>query len=396
MKLKDFARSGHPPTLLMSFLYFDVSFMVWVLLGVLGAFIAKDFGLTAGQKGFLVAIPILGGTLARIPMGILADRIGAKRAAILGQLAVMVPLAWAWLGGRCYGELASLGLLLGVAGGSFAVALPLASRWYPPEHQGLAMGIAGAGNSGTVISAFLAPRLAEAYGWHAVFGLALIPMAVVLALFTIFAKESPNRPEPKSLGAYLGLLKEPDTLWYCLFYSFTFGGFVGLASFLVMYFHDQYGVGRVTAGNLAALCVFSGSFMRPVGGYLSDRFGGVRILGLLFAAGAAGFAGLAMTPSLGSALSILFLVMAALGLGNGSVFQLVPKRFRKDIGAATGVVGAAGGLGGFFLPSVLGFLKDATGSYGAGFAVLALAGAANLLLLWRVREAAGTVSVQDA
>jgi NNP family nitrate/nitrite transporter-like MFS transporter len=348
--------------------------MVWVLLGVLGAFIAKDFGLTAGQKGFLVAIPILGGTLARIPMGILADRIGAKRAAILGQLAVMVPLAWAWLGGRCYGELASLGLLLGVAGG----------------------GIAGAGNSGTVISAFLAPRLAEAYGWHAVFGLALIPMAVVLALFTIFAKESPNRPEPKSLGAYLGLLKEPDTLWYCLFYSFTFGGFVGLASFLVMYFHDQYGVGRVTAGNLAALCVFSGSFMRPVGGYLSDRFGGVRILGLLFAAGAAGFAGLAMTPSLGSALSILFLVMAALGLGNGSVFQLVPKRFRKDIGAATGVVGAAGGLGGFFLPSVLGFLKDATGSYGAGFAVLALAGAANLLLLWRVREAAGTVSVQDA
>src|SRR5262245_61137660 len=171
MRLKDFAKSGHPRTLFMAFLYFDISFMVWVLLGVLGVYIAADFHLTAAQKGLMVALPILGGSLARIPMGILVDRIGPKKTGILGQMMVLLPLLWAWRAGGSLDQVMALGLLLGVAGGSFAVALPLASRWYPSEHQGLAMGIAGAGNSGTVLTALLAPRLAEAVGWHGVFGL---------------------------------------------------------------------------------------------------------------------------------------------------------------------------------------------------------------------------------
>ncbi len=386
MRLKHFAKSGHPPTLLSAFLYFDISFMVWVLIGVLGVHIAHDFGLTASQKGLLVAIPILGGSLVRIPLGILVDRIGPKRTGILGQLLVMFPLVWAWLFGRSLHEFMVLGLWLGIAGGSFAVALPLASRWYPPQHQGLAMGIAGAGNSGTVLAALLAPRLAEVVGWHNVFGLVLIPVVATLVIYATFAKESPSQPPPKPLQSYLGLCREHDTLWFCLFYSFTFGGFVGLASFLTIFFHDQYGLAKVMAGNFTALCVFAGSFLRPVGGYLADRFGGTRMLTALFACASVGLIAVGMLPRLWLVTALLFVVMALLGMGNGSVFQLVPQRFREEIGVATGVVGAAGGLGGFLLPSFLGMLKDLTGSYGAGFLCFGLAGLGCLALLRLVQR----------
>jgi NNP family nitrate/nitrite transporter-like MFS transporter len=367
--------------LFSAFLYFDVSFMVWVLIGVLGVHIASDFGLTAGQKGLLVAIPILGGSLVRIPLGLLVDRIGPRRTGILGQLLVMIPLVGAWLFGRSLPDLMLWGLLLGIAGGSFAVALPLASRWYPPQHQGLAMGIAGAGNSGTVLAALLAPRLAEAVGWHNVFGLALIPVTAALAIYIALAKESPSQPPPKALGTYLRLCGERDTLWLCLFYSFTFGGFVGLASFLVIFFHDQYGLAKVMAGNFTALCVFAGSFLRPVGGYLADRFGGTRMLSILFACASAGLIAVGTLPPLWLVTVSLFLVMAILGMGNGAVFQLVPQRFSEEIGVATGVVGAAGGLGGFLLPWLLGLLKDVAGSYGAGFLCFGMAGVVCLVLL---------------
>jgi NNP family nitrate/nitrite transporter-like MFS transporter len=260
----------------------------------------------------------------------------------VGQFVVLIPLLWAWLGAESLSQIMTLGLLLGVAGGSFAVALPLASRWYPPQHQGLAMGIAGAGNSGTVLTALFAPRLAEGVGWHGAFGLALIPVVTTLVLFSIFAKESPSQPAPKPLRAYFDLWRERDTLWFRLFYCFTFGGFVGLASFLVILFHDQYGLSKVTSGNLTALCVFAGSFLRPIGGYLADRFGGIRMLSILFAAAASALAAVGLLPPVGIAVALLVLSMGFLGMGNGSIFRLVPQRFRKEIGVATGVVGAAG------------------------------------------------------
>jgi NNP family nitrate/nitrite transporter-like MFS transporter len=387
MNLKSFLKSGHPPTLAMSFLYFDVSFMVWVLIGVLSIYMASDFGLSASQKGLLVALPILGGSLARLPMGLLVDRIGAKKTGILGQIIVMIPLVWAWRAGDSLSQMMSLGVLLGVAGGSFAVALPLASRWYPPEHQGFAMGIAGAGNSGTVLSAFFAPRLAELFGWHNVFGLALIPVSFTLLLFILIAKESPTRPPPKPFSAYLEIFKRRETLWFCLLYGFTFGGFVGLASFLVIIFHDHYGMPKVMAGTLTALCVFSGSFMRPVGGYLADRWGGLRILSVIVVAASLLLGVIALKPALVAGTILLFAVMACLGAGNGSVFQIVPQRFSKDIGVATGVIGSAGGLAGFLLPSLLGVLKEVTGAYGAGFFCLSLAGAYGLSLISLLRSA---------
>ena len=374
MRIKDFAKAGHWPTLLMSFLYFDVSFMVWVLLGVLGVYVSNDFGLTPGQKGLMAALPILGGSLARFPMGLLVDRIGPKKTGILGQLLVMIPLLWGWQAGTSFHQVLALGLLLGAAGGSFAVALPLASRWYPPQHQGLAMGVAGAGNSGTVLAALFAPRLAEMLGWHAVFGLALIPVSLVLVAFILFAKESPTQPAPKAFATYFEVLGQRDTLWFSLLYCFTFGGFVGLASFLVIFFHDQYDVAKVTAGTLTAVCVFSGSMARPLGGLLADRFGGVRVLTGVLALSACGLAGIAMLPSIGVVVPLIFCTMAILGLGNGSLFQLVPQRFRKEIGVVTGFIGAAGGLGGFLMPSLLGLLKGQTGTYASGFVFLAFGG----------------------
>lgn len=386
MRMKDFLKSGHPPTLFSAFLYFDISFMVWVLMGVLGAYIAKDFGLTASQKGFMVAVPILGGALVRIPLGLLVDRIGPKRTGILGQLMVLLPLVGIWLFGSQLTSILAFGLLLGIAGGSFAVALPLASRWYPPQHQGMALGIAGAGNGGTVLTSLFAPSLAELVGWRSVFGLALLPVLATLLIFILVARESPDRPAPKKLLDYFSVLKEADTFWFCYFYSITFGGFVGLASFLGIFFHDQYGLSKVMAGNFTALCVFAGSFFRPVGGYLADRFGGVRILTLLFGFIGVLMLGVAMLLPLVLVTVLIFLCMTCLGMGNGAVFQLVPLRFQKEIGVMTGIVGAAGGLGGFFLPTLLGSFKDITGSYGTGFMTFALAGLAALTLLRIVQE----------
>jgi NNP family nitrate/nitrite transporter-like MFS transporter len=374
-------RAGHWPTLLSAFLYFDVSFMVWVLLGVLGVFVAQDFGLSASQKGVLVALPLLAGALLRLPMGIAADRLGPRRVGVIGLAGTAVPLLLGWLGAASVGAVFVVGVLLGIAGASFAVALPLASRWYPPQYQGLALGIAGAGNSGTIAAALIAPRLAERFGWHNVFGLALLPILATLVVFLLLAKESPSQPAPQRLTAYLAVLRERDIWWFNLFYMITFGGFVGLASFLPIFFHDQYALSRIAAGNFTALCVCAGSFVRPLGGHLADRFGGVRVLSCFFGAIGALMFAIGQLPALPLATLLLFLSMALLGMGNGAVFQLVPQRFRRQIGVATGVVGATGGLGGFLLPSLLGAVKDFSGSYGAGFLAFGVAALSALLLL---------------
>lgn len=386
MNLQEFRRIGHSPTLLCSFLYFDISFMVWTLLGALGVFIAQSFHLSAAQKGLLVAIPLLGGSILRIVLGIATDHLGPRRVGLTGLSLTLIPLLWGWLHSNSIADMVAMGLMLGVAGASFAVALPLVSRWYPPQLQGLALGIAGAGNSGTVLAAFFAPRLAEHFGWRAVFGLATIPIAITLLIFAIFAQESPIKPAPKPLTSYLRILREPDAWRFNAFYMVTFGGFVGLASFLPMFFFDQYGVTRVQAGGFAAACVFAGSLLRPLGGFMADRLGGIKVLAALYAFAALLLIGLAALPPLFVAVPLLFLIMACLGTGNGSVFQLVPQRFGNEIGVATGIVGAAGGLGGFFLPTILGSLKEISGSYASGLLLFALAAVAAMLALLRVRR----------
>ncbi len=391
MHSRSFLSSGHAPTLFAAFLYFDLSFMVWVLLGPLGVAIAKDFGLDPAQKGLMVAIPVLSGALLRLVAGVLVDHIGPKRTGLIGQLIVISGLALAWfLGVNDYSQVLLLGVVLGVAGASFAVALPLASRWYPPEHQGLALGIAGAGNSGTALAALFAPGLAKMFGWSNVIGLACLPLLVALAVYIVLAKDAPEQPKPKRLAEYMAVLKVGDAWWLMLLYAVTFGGFVGLSSSLTIYFNSEYGLDPVIAGFFTAACVFAGSFSRPVGGGLADRIGGARTLTTVYivAAGALAVASF-QHPSVWTALAALLVAMLALGAGNGAVFQLAPQRFRKEIGVITGLVGMTGGIGGFYLASSLGLAKKMTGTYQAGFlgfAVLALVALVALTLLknrWR-------------
>jgi NNP family nitrate/nitrite transporter-like MFS transporter len=372
MRLRDFVKAGHWPTLLSAFLYFDVSFMVWVLLGALANSIVPDFGLNDAQRGLMLAIPLLGGSLLRLLLGFLTDHIGARRTALIGLVVTVVPLVLGWYWVDSFTKLLVVALLLGVAGASFAAALPLASRWYPPKYQGMAMGIAGAGNSGTALATLFGPILAQWWGWHAVFGLAVIPILLTLALFLLMAKDSPMQPASKPLRDYAKVLRYADTWWFCLFYSVTFGGFVGLAVFLNSFFFIQYGLDRVQAGYFATACVISGSFLRPVGGYLADRFGGIYMLTLLYLGTGAMMLGLSTLPPLAWGSTLMFLGMGMLGMGNGAVFQLVPQRFPKEIGVITGIVGAAGGIGGFFLPNLLGSLRQVMGTFAGGFLVFGL------------------------
>jgi NNP family nitrate/nitrite transporter-like MFS transporter len=354
-------------------LYFDVSFMVWVILGPLAPFLRQQFGLSATAQGLLVAVPLLGGSLFRPVLGVLADRIGGRRAGLLGLTLTVAALLAGWTLSISTWQLFALGFLLGIAGASFAVALPLASRWYPPEYQGIAMGIVGAGNSGSLMATLFAPRLAERIGWANTLGLALVPVLCVAVLFALAAKDSPARPPASSWKDYAAVLREPDTLWFSFLYSLTFGGFVGFTSFLTTFFHEQYHVSRISAGDFTTMVVVSGSLMRPLGGWLSDRLGGYRLLLVLLTGAAAGLAGVASLPPLPIVVPLLFVTVGLLGMGNGAVFQLVPQRFAARMGIVTGVVGAAGGLGGFFLPSVLGLARDVSGSYTVGLAAVSAA-----------------------
>lgn len=370
---KGFWQSGHKGSLFSAFLYFDMSFMVWVLLGPLAVIIAGEFELNAAEKANLVALPTLGGSVLRLVLGYLTDKIGPKLTGQLGLGITLVPLWWGWQFADTIGEMYAIALLLGIAGASFAAALPLASRWYPPQYQGLAMGIAGAGNSGTIFATLFANRIAQYYGdWHVVFGIAMIPIALTLIVFSILAKDSPNQPASKKLADYGKVLKQRDAWLFCILYGVTFGGFVGLSTYLTIFFNTQYGLSPVKAADFTTLCVIGGSFFRPVGGWLADKLGGIRMLMGLYGVVALLMAGISTLPPLAVTTVLLFMAMMCLGMGNGSVFQLVPQRFREEIGIVTGIVGAAGGLGGFFLPKILGNLKLATGSFASGFLILSV------------------------
>ena len=389
---KGFLKAGHLPSLLAAFLYFDVSFMVWVMLGPLGVQIAKDLALTPAQKGIMVATPVLAGAALRLVLGVLVDHLKPKWTGVIAQSLVILGLVAATvLGVLDYAQILLVGVVLGLAGASFAIALPLASRWYPPEHQGTALGIAGAGNSGTVLAALFAPSLALLFGWQNVFALAAIPLAAVLATYLLIAKDSPNCPPPKALPDYLKVLRIGDAWWLMFFYAVTFGGFVGLSSSLTIFFHDQYGLDAVTAGYFTAACVFAGSMIRPVGGAVADRIGGVRSLTVVYCIIALALSIISLgLPKAWMALAMFIVAMLALGIGNGAVFQIVPQRFRREIGVMTGIVGMTGGIGGFYLASSLGYSVQLTGSYHAGFlifallALLALAGLTLVKRRWRV------------
>ena len=398
MAILNTLRSGHWPSLAGAWLHFEVSFMTWLLIGSLGVSISEEFGLSPTQKGLLVACPLLSGALLRIFVGLSSDRFGAKVTGLYLLAGETGALMWGWLGGGSFAQLLGVGLLLGVAGASFAVALPIASRAYPPAYQGLAMGIAASANSGTVLAMFLAPRVADAVGWHGVFGVTLGPVLMTAVVFAIMVRDDAQGGlrQPVNIWTQWWLdlrdgLTRPSMQWLCLLYAITFGGFVGVCSFLPIFLHDQYGFDRVTAGSLTAVGGLLGSFIRPLGGYVADRLGGIRVLPVVFAAIAAAVGGVGWLPEPSTSVLLLLTGLAAMGFGNGVVFQVVCDRFPKQMGLASGVIGAAGGIGGFFLPVGLGGLKDVTGTYATGlwcFALLAMGAWGSVVCVQRRRRLA--------
>ena len=382
---RTFLKSGHAPTLFASFLYFDFCFAVWVLNGAMAPFISEAFELSAAQKGFMISVPILAGAFMRFPLGILAQYIGRKSAALVEMSLIMLALAFGYFFITGYDDVLAMGVLLGIAGASFGVALSLGSGWFPPQYKGLAMGIAGAGNSGTVLAVLFAPPLAQAYGWQTVYGLAGLCMLLPFAVMVVFAKEPPDN-EHQTLREHIACLFEKDGWAFSLIYVVTFGGFIGLASFLPTYFYDQFGVTKVQAGQLTMLATLMGSAVRVVGGYISDRVGGINTLsGVLVLTAisllACGLAG----GSLPVTTLLFMLCFAALGAGNGALFQLVPLRWPLSTAVAGSMIGEIGALGGGFIPNAMGLSKQHLGSYFWGFAAFALL-AIGMLLMLRVMQ----------
>ena len=394
---KDLKGQGHTPTLFMAFLYFDMSFMVWTMLGPLSTEITEALALTghlmtAGEKATLLSLPILAGAILRIVLGFGVDKFGAKKTALVSQSIVIIALSTAYLQGNSitYNQLLLVALGLGFAGASFAVALPQAGQWYPPKLQGVVLGIAGAGNIGVVIDFLFAPKIAELWGWESVFGVGAIMAIIVLISYLFLAQDAPEsiyKANPKKLKDYIKLLKDKDTWWFNLFYAVSFGGFVGFAGYMKVYLMNTYSVDmssfgldildegnvKVVAGYFGALCIFAGAVLRPVGGAIADKLGGVKSLYFFYGTVAILAIINATIPlPFGIAIFVLFLIMANLGMANGAVFQLVPQRFGKDIGIMTGIIGCAGGLGGTALIKTLGWSKGAFDGYTAGFIIFAV------------------------
>ena len=331
----------------------------------------------------MVAVPVLAGAVLRVVNGVLVDRIGPKRTGdhrpdhrhrgLLRGLVLRRPQLYA---GRCCSASCSA---------SPAPPSPSPCRWPPAgirrSIRAPALGIAGAGNSGTVLAALFAPGLAMAFGWNTVLGLAAMPLAVVFVVYCCWPRTRRTARRRRRWPNTLGLLQIGDAWWFMFFYAVTFGGFVGLSSSLTIYFNDEFGLTRSTAGYFTAACVFAGSLVRPVGGALADRIGGVRTLTVLYARGRRRRFGRqppACRPP-GWRWPVFVLAMLALGMGNGAVFQLVPQRFRTEIGVMTGLVGMTGGVGGFYLASRLGFAKQSPAATRPGFLVFAALAAVALV-----------------
>jgi NNP family nitrate/nitrite transporter-like MFS transporter len=379
MKLQHALRSGHWPSLTGAWLHLTVSFMVWLLIAATSLSLADHLQAGSREIAWLVAFPLLGGAVLRMVAGWSADWFGMRSTAAAILVAEIAVLLWGWLGVDSYGEALAFSLCLGVAGASFAVALPVAGRAYPPETQGLVLGVAATGNIGTVLILFLAPRWARVLDWHEICAVmaGVVTLTLVAFLLLVPGERKSNEPLPARWWHNAALLiRRRSAYWLCFLYGITFGGFVGLCSLLPLLLHDVYRLDPVAAGAFAALCSLFGSLVRPWGGHVADRQGGLRTLHYVFPV-IAGAVVAVTSPSFPLAIAMLIVATGAMGFGNGVVFQVVAEWFPKDIGLASGVVGAAGALGGFFLPLLIGTIKGLTGSYElglwlfAGFAVFA-------------------------
>lgn len=423
-------RSGNWKALLACFLYFDTGFTAWVMFGPLAPFISKQIALTPGQSGLLVAVPVLAASIVRVTFGNLFQSVDGRRLALLGiglsaipAFVLLLPIV------PTYTLLLVLGVFLGVGGASFAIALPMAGSSYPPQVQGLVLGLAAAGNIGAVVDGFVFPGLAQGFGWQRA-TMAVIPLLALTAIAVFFWAEDRSAKSgsaPRAFGGlaisivglialvllvnagilgggktgqlllplfgallalcvlprkYLTVLAERDTWVIMLIYSITFGGFVGMSSYVSLLLTTQYQISKVDAGYIMALLSLTGAMIRPIGGLIADRLSGARVLlVLLVVISAFNFAFAMLMPALAGGIALLIGLYICFGLGNGATFQLVPHRWKGKTGIMTGIIGAAGGIGGFYLPVVMSIARESTGSYQLGFATFAFIAAVAFALV---------------
>ena len=370
---------------------FFTCFFVWALYGPLSPALQQDLKLSEVQVGWLVAIPVILGSLMRVPMGVLTDRYGARRTfpPLMGFTTLTLLALAVWH--SSFAALIGFGFLMGFAGASFAVGVPYVSRWYPKGQQGFALGIYGMGMGGTVLTGLAAPVVAQTWGLGAPFLVGGLLVLLVGLVFFLFAEEPPA-PRPivtHWLAPFKVFAHEPRAWALTLFYFVTFGGFVAMFLYLPKLLVSVHQLTRPDAGARAAGFALLAVLARPLGGYLSDRFSAQKVLYVSFV-GTAILAGvLALEYQSMVPLTISCLSMAVmLGLGTGAVFKLVAGEFPAQVGVVTGVVGAAGGLGGFFPPLVMASVKSATGSYAIGFDLLAAAALVCTVVLWGIRSGA--------
>jgi NNP family nitrate/nitrite transporter-like MFS transporter len=380
---------SNPAALGLATAAFTVCFFAWSLFGPLGPTLQTKLGLSDFQLAFVIAIPVVLGAIMRIPVGILADRFGGRLVFTALMVYSIVPLVLLALFHGSFAVVAILGFLLGVTGASFAVGVPFVNRWYAPKRQGAALGIYGMGMGGTVLAALTAPKMAKHWSLAAPFWVAAGLMAVMAVVFWVTARDAPRSEPasgPLSFTAPLGVFRRSGRAWaLTLFYFLAFGGFVAMYLYLPKLLTGVYHFSKTNAGYRAAVFALLAVVGRPAGGWMSDRIGAPRVLRISFVVTIVLAAVMAATYRHIVPLTICCLTIAvALGLGTGAVFKLVPSWFPDEVGAVTGVVGAAGGLGGFFPPLVMAIVKGATGSYTLGFILLAAVAVLCLTVLLRL------------
>ena len=375
--------------LVSSTVSFTVCFMIWMMLAVVGIPIKKQLGLSETEFGFLAALPVLSGSLMRVPLGIWTDKFGGRIVMFVLML-LSVPAIFAMQYATQYWQFLIIGLVMGLAGGSFSVGTPYVARWFPKEQQGLAMGVFGAGNAGSAVNKFIAPALIAAGGWTLVPNVYAGIMLVTAIAFWFFSYHDPKHlvSSKASLKQQLLLLKEPGVLRYSQYYSVVFGGYVALALWMTKYYIDEYGVSMQSAAFLAACFSLPGGVLRALGGWLSDKYGAYKVTwGVMWVLwvcffilsypntdfvihGGKGDISLNIHLNVVVFTVLMFTAGIAMAVGKASVFKFVANDYPDNIGAVSGAVGLAGGMGGFLLPIMFGALLDWSGVRSTAFMLL--------------------------
>ncbi|KKI90855.1 MFS transporter [Bacillus sp. SA1-12] len=364
--------NGQTSVLVLSTVSMIVSFTIWSVFAPIATEIQKIYQLTITQKSILIATPVLLGSLMRIPMGILTDRYGGRRIFVLTMLLLIFPMVGAGFADS-FAMLLFWAFFIGMAGTTFAISITYVSKWYPPQKQGLILGIAGMGNLGSAVANFLIPSIFNSYGLSWVFWNLAIAMACMSILFWVGTKDGQGTNEHKTLKASLSVLKFKETWYLSVYYFLTFGTFVTFSIYLPTFLNDLFRITALEAGIRTAIFVVLATLIRPVGGYLSDRFGAKGLLNLVFSGVTICGLFIAFTMENFLFFSVNCLIVSfLLGIGNGAVFKMVPEISKGNTGAVTGIVGAIGGVGGFFPPIVLGLTKDLAGDYMIGFLLLSI------------------------